>query len=201
MLNIKQEKDGEKLTVALEGRLDTTSAPQLDKELGTLGDDVKELVFDIKYLDYVSSAGLRILLSMHKTMNARGRMVLRGANENEKKCALDNFIFMQNLANIEMIKFVEANEEIQPCTSKPIGNAEILIAMKDLINKDEEIKRLKGMIQKLEANIKSGESKLSNEAFVSKAPAKIIEGAKAQLELNKTQLEKVVAQLHEIENL
>jgi anti-sigma B factor antagonist len=82
MLNIKQEKDGEKLTVALEGRLDTTSAPQLDKELSTLGDDVKELVFDIKYLDYVSSAGLRILLSMHKTMNARGRMVLRGANEN-----------------------------------------------------------------------------------------------------------------------
>ena len=73
--------------------------------------------------------------------------------------------------------------------------------MKDLINKDEVIKRLKGMIQKLEANIKSGESKLSNEAFVSKAPAKIIEGAKAQLELNKTQLEKVVAQLHEIENL
>ena len=118
-----------------------------------------------------------------------------------QKCASDNFIFMQNLANIEMIKFVEANDEIQPCTSKPIGNAEILIAMKDLINKDEEIKRLKGMIQKLEANIKSGESKLSNEAFVSKAPAKIIEGAKAQLELNKTQLEKVVAQLHEIKNL
>ena len=82
MLNIKQEKDGEKLTVALEGRLDTTSAPQLEKELGTISDDVKELVFDIKYLDYVSSAGLRILLSLHKNMSKQGRMVLRGANEN-----------------------------------------------------------------------------------------------------------------------
>ena len=81
-MTINKTQEAGKLTVALEGRLDTTSAPQLDKELGTLGDDVKELVFDIKYLDYVSSAGLRILLSMHKTMNARGRMVLRGANEN-----------------------------------------------------------------------------------------------------------------------
>ena len=57
------------------------------------------------------------------------------------------------------------------------------------------------MIAKLEGNIKSGESKLSNEAFVSKAPAKIIEGAKAQLELNKSQLAKVQAQLKEMENL
>lgn len=82
-----------------------------------------------------------------------------------------------------------------------MGNAEILFAMTDVVNKDEEIKRLKTMIAKLEGNIKSGESKLSNEAFVSKAPAKIIEGAKAQLELNKTQLAKVQAQLKEMENL
>ena len=82
MLNIKKEKEGEKLTVALEGRLDTTSAPQLKDELEPFSDDVKELVLDIKYLDYVSSAGLRVLLSMHKSMGKRGRMVLRGANEN-----------------------------------------------------------------------------------------------------------------------
>ena len=156
---------------------------------------------DISFIQEVSTIIRNLRAEMKVAPSVTLAPMMRGANENEKKCAIDNFIFMQNLANIEMIKFVEANEEIQPCTSKPIGNAEILIAMKDLINKDEEIKRLKGMIQKLEANIKSGESKLSNEAFVSKAPAKIIEGAKAQLELNKTQLEKVVAQLHEIENL
>ncbi|MGN0893929.1 MAG: class I tRNA ligase family protein, partial [Succinivibrio sp.] len=127
--------------------------------------------------------------------------MMRGASAEEINCALDNFIFMQNLANIEPIRFVNEGDELPPCTSKPIGTAEILIAMKDLVNKDEEIKRLKGMIEKLEANIRSGESKLSNEAFVSKAPAKIIEGAKAQLELNRTQLEKVMAQLKEMENL
>ena len=73
--------------------------------------------------------------------------------------------------------------------------------MKELVNKEEEIKRLNGMIEKLEANIKSAKSKLSNEAFVSKAPAKIIEGAKAQLELNEQQLAKVQAQLEEMKNL
>jgi valyl-tRNA synthetase len=156
---------------------------------------------DIAFIQEVSTVIRNLRAEMKVAPSVTLAPMMRGASDAEKKCASDNFIFMQNLANIEMIKFVEANDEIQPCTSKPIGNAEILIAMKDLINKDEEIKRLKGMIQKLEANIKSGESKLSNEAFVSKAPAKIIEGAKAQLELNKTQLEKVVAQLHEIENL
>src|SRR5574344_2924979 len=125
--------------------------------------------------------------------------MMRGATASEKACATDNFIFMQNLANIEMVKFVEPSDELPPCIAKPLGTAEILLAMKDLVNKDEEIKRLQGMIAKLEGNIKSGESKLSNETFVSRAPANIIEGAKAQLELNKAQLEKVLAQLKEIE--
>ncbi len=127
--------------------------------------------------------------------------MMRGATASEKACATDNFIFMQNLANIEMVKFVEPSDELPPCIAKPLGTAEILLAMKDLVNKDEEIKRLQGMIAKLEGNIKSGESKLSNETFVSRAPANIIEGAKAQLELNKAQLEKVLAQLKEIEAL
>ena len=127
--------------------------------------------------------------------------MMRGASDAEKTCAQENFIFMKDLANIEPVKFVGANDELPPSVAKPIGNAEILFAMTDVVNKDEEIKRLKTMIAKLEGNIKSGESKLSNEAFVSKAPAKIIEGAKAQLELNKTQLAKVQAQLKEMENL
>ena len=69
-----------------------------------------------------------------------------------------------------------------PCVSKPLGKAEVLIPMKDLVNKEAELKRLGEMAAKLEGMIKGGEAKLNNEAFVSKAPAKIIEGAKAQLE-------------------
>ncbi len=126
---------------------------------------------------------------------------MRGASEAERKCCEDNFIYIKNLANIEPIKFMSKDDEIPPCASKPLRKAEVMIPMADLINKEDEIKRLTGMIAKLEANIKGGEAKLNNEAFVSKAPAKIIEGAKAQLELNKTQLAKVLSQLETLKNL
>ena len=80
-MNITQNKDGRKLTLSLEGRLDTTTAPQLETELKTALDGVTELVFDIKDLAYISSAGLRVLLSAQKVMNKQGSMVIRGASE------------------------------------------------------------------------------------------------------------------------
>ena len=72
-ITITQKEDVEQ--VALEGRLDTLTAPDLEKELGTL-EGVKELYIDCRDLDYISSAGLRILLSMQKTMNRQGSMKL-----------------------------------------------------------------------------------------------------------------------------
>lgn len=80
-MNITQNKDGSKLTMSLEGRLDTTTAPQLESELKTALDGVTELVFEIKDLAYISSAGLRVLLSAQKVMNKQGSMVIRGASE------------------------------------------------------------------------------------------------------------------------
>ena len=100
-----------------------------------------------------------------------------------------------------MVTFVEAGDTLPPCVSKPLGKAEVLIPMKDLVNKEAELKRLGEMAAKLEGMIKGGEAKLNNEAFVSKAPAKIIEGAKAQLELNKEQLAKIQAQIAELNKL
>ena len=79
-MTIDTKRDGGKLTVALEGRLDTTTAPQLESELRPALEGVTELVFDLKDLAYVSSAGLRVLLSAQKTMNKQGSMVVRGAN-------------------------------------------------------------------------------------------------------------------------
>ena len=164
-------------------------------------DEDKKAEADINFIKDVATTIRNLRAEMKVSPSVKLAPMMRGASAVEQACAQDNFAFMENLANIEMIKFVADNETLPPCTSKPLGNAEILIPMKDLVNKEEEIKRLQGMIDKLVANIKSGESKLSNEAFVSKAPAKIIEGAKAQLELNKTQLEKVQAQLNEMKNL
>ena len=81
MLNINKTASESELTVALEGRLDTTTAPELEKELKESLDGVTELVIDMTALDYISSAGLRVLLSAQKTMNRQGEMTVTGVGE------------------------------------------------------------------------------------------------------------------------
>jgi anti-sigma B factor antagonist len=81
MLDIVKEAEGEKLTVKLVGRLDTTTAPDLDEEFKSSLGDVKDLVLDLKDLEYISSAGLRVLLSAQKEMNKKGSMVLTNVSE------------------------------------------------------------------------------------------------------------------------
>ena len=80
-MTMKQKKDGGKLTVELEGRLDTTTAPELEDALRASLDGVSELELDLKELVYISSAGLRVLLSAQKTMNKQGEMKLTHVNE------------------------------------------------------------------------------------------------------------------------
>ena len=79
-MTINKNLEGEKLNVAVEGRLDTSTAPELEKELSDLS-GVKELVLDFAKLEYVSSAGLRVLLSSQKAMNAQGKMLIKNVNE------------------------------------------------------------------------------------------------------------------------
>ena len=74
MLNIEKQTNESALTVALSGRLDTTTAPELEKELKESLDGVNALTIDMKDLDYISSAGLRVLLSAQKIMNKQGGM-------------------------------------------------------------------------------------------------------------------------------
>ena len=81
MLNINKSIDGGKAVFCLEGRLDTTTAPQLEAELKNSLDGVTELVFDLGALEYISSAGLRVLLSAYKTMRGQGSMKITNANE------------------------------------------------------------------------------------------------------------------------
>ena len=76
-MDIIKNSEGSKLTMALVGRLDTTTSPQLEEELRTSLEGVTELVFDMGQLDYISSAGLRVMLSAQKTMNKQGSMVIR----------------------------------------------------------------------------------------------------------------------------
>ena len=80
-MTIDKHQDGNTLTLALEGRLDTTTSPDLEKELKAGLDGVDALVMDFSKLDYISSAGLRVLLSAHKTMSKRGGMKVKNVNE------------------------------------------------------------------------------------------------------------------------
>lgn len=79
-MTITKTVDGSKLTLALEGRMDTTTAPQAEAALKESIDGVTDLVFDISALKYISSAGLRVLLSAQKIMNRQGTMVIRGVS-------------------------------------------------------------------------------------------------------------------------
>ncbi len=81
-MTISKNLEGDKLTVAVEGRLDTVTAPDLEAELKVALDGAKELVMDFTKLEYISSAGLRVLLSAFKKMDAKGgKMKVTNINE------------------------------------------------------------------------------------------------------------------------
>ena len=80
-MEIRKKKDGSSLTLELEGRLDTTTAPELEAELNQSLDGVTALTLDMGQLAYLSSAGLRVILTAQKRMNKLGSMVVRHVNE------------------------------------------------------------------------------------------------------------------------
>lgn len=82
---VNKTNDGGVLTVAIEGRVDTTTAPQLEESVKADIEGVTELIFDFSNVDYISSAGLRVLLSFQKIMNKQGDMIVKGANDDIKE--------------------------------------------------------------------------------------------------------------------
>ena len=81
MLKIYKQVDNGKATFTLEGRLDTVTAPDLEKELKSSLDGITELILDFEKLEYVSSAGLRVLLATQKVQSRQGEMKLIRVNE------------------------------------------------------------------------------------------------------------------------
>lgn len=80
-MKINKITEANTLTIQIDGKLDTTTAPQLGKELETSLSGVTKLIFDFKDLAYISSAGLRVLMTTFKTMNKQGSMIIRNVNE------------------------------------------------------------------------------------------------------------------------
>ncbi len=79
-MTISKKLEGTKLELLLEGRLDTTTSPMLEAELKESMEGITELIFNFEKLDYISSAGLRILLAAQKIMNKQGSMVVKNVN-------------------------------------------------------------------------------------------------------------------------
>ena len=81
-MTINVERDFELVTLEITGRLDTTTAPNLESVINELSDDTKELIFDMSGVEYISSAGIRVLLGAYKKMNStQGKIRIEKAND------------------------------------------------------------------------------------------------------------------------
>ena len=81
MFHVEKKSEGNNVTLVLSGRLDTSTAPGLEEEVKTGLEGTEDLVFDLTELDYISSAGLRVLLSALKKMQKQGSMKITNPNE------------------------------------------------------------------------------------------------------------------------
>jgi anti-sigma B factor antagonist len=80
-MTIEKNLNGTELNVTISGRLDTTTAPELETSLKESFEGVEKLVLDFSSLEYLSSAGLRVLLGAQKTMNKQGEMIIKNVND------------------------------------------------------------------------------------------------------------------------
>ena len=81
-MKVTLDKNGSTMKVSVSGRLDTTTAPELEKTLGSQLEGIESLTLDFGDLAYISSAGLRVLLALQKTMNLQGQMAVTHVNDN-----------------------------------------------------------------------------------------------------------------------
>ncbi len=98
-MNITKEFNGKELTIILNGKLDTGTTPQATKEIQAEIGNIESLILDMKDLKYISSAGLRLILSLHKQMAAKGGMKV--INVNETNMDIFDLTGFTDLLNIE----------------------------------------------------------------------------------------------------
>lgn len=84
-MNIVKTTENSRLTFAVEGRLDTTTAPEFEKAANEIPEEITELTIDAEKLEYVSSAGLRVFLMIQKKMNAQGKMIVKNLTESVRE--------------------------------------------------------------------------------------------------------------------
>ena len=98
-MTVNKSKNGSVLNVSVEGRVDTATAPQFETEVKSALSGITELDIDFSQLNYISSAGLRVLLSLQKIMNSQGTMRITGVNETVSEIL--NITGFSEILNIE----------------------------------------------------------------------------------------------------
>ncbi|QGM81372.1 valine--tRNA ligase [Otariodibacter oris] len=128
-------------------------------------------------------------------------LLLRHVSDENRKILVENDRLLKTLAKLETIQVLGADEKAPLSVTKLVGKAELFVPMAGFINKDAELARLNKEIEKIQGEIKRIENKLSNEAFVAKAPEQVIAKEKEKMQGYQEGLEKLRIQFSEIEAL
>ena len=124
-------------------------------------------------------------------------MLKNGAAEDQRRLE-QNETFLKSLAKIEAITWLAANDEAPLAATQLVGEMEVLVPMAGLIDKDAEIARLGKEVEKISKELQRLNGKLSNEKFISKAPADVVEKEKAKLSDAQGTFDKLNDQLEKI---
>jgi valyl-tRNA synthetase len=125
-------------------------------------------------------------------------VLLKNVNENDQRRLNENEQFLSSLAKLESVTVLTDKEQGPASASAVVGDLSVLIPMAGLIDKEAELARLDKAIEKLEKEAGKVRGKLSNENFVSKAPAAVIEKEQAKLAEAESTLTKILAQKEQI---
>ena len=128
-------------------------------------------------------------------------ILFKHASEDERARYKDTEIFIQSLAKIESTSWLAADEKAPPAATQLVGNLEVLVPLKGLIDTEAELARLDKEIGKLEKDIARIAGKLSNEKFVANAPQEVIAKEQAKLNANQLAMQKLSDQQQQLKNL
>lgn len=128
-------------------------------------------------------------------------VLLNNGNKEDERKLQDHESYLKALANIDQITWVNPGDETPESSTQLVGQMEVLVPMKGLINKEEEIERLNKKINKLDQETKRLSGKLSNKKFVDNAPLEVVEKEKEKLQAFNNDKDKLRTQLAKIQAL
>jgi valyl-tRNA synthetase len=170
--------------------------PQVDN---TLRD--QNVIADLEWVKSFILGIRNIRGEMDISPNKPLSVLLRNASASDWQRLQSTRAFLGSLAKLENIELLQADEKGPPSATALVGEMEILIPMAGLIDKDAELARIARTLEKIEKDFARTQGKLSNESFVSKAPAEVIDKEKAKLAEFVMQMDKLKEQRHTIEDL